>query len=137
MSAVFLLDSWSVLAYLKKESPADQRVRALLEEAQAGETQLFLSVINLGEIYYIIGRARGEETAEHILGEIRQLPIEILPADEETVIVAARWKMQFPMAYADAFAAASAERVSAALVTGDPELLALGDLLPIEKLERS
>ena len=137
MSAKFLLDSWAILAYLKKESPADQRVIELLSKARDGETQLFLSIINLGEIYYIVGRARGEDTAQYILEEIKRLPIEILSVDEKDVLSAARWKMKYPMAYADAFAASAAQNLQALLLTGDPELLALKDLLEIEILERS
>ena len=137
MNAKYLLDSWAVLAYLKKESPADQRVLELLEKARDGKVLLFLSVINLGEIYYIVGRARGEDTAQHILEEIKRLPIEILPVDETDVLAAARWKMQYPMAYADAFAASAAQDLQAILLTGDPELLALGDLLEIEILKRN
>ena len=137
MSVKYLLDSWAVLAYLKKESPADLRVLGLLEKARDGEVQLFLSVINLGEIYYIVGRARGEETAQYILDEIKKLPIEILQIEEKDVLAAAAWKMKPPMAYADAFAAAAAQELQAILLTGDPELLALRDLIEIEILERS
>ena len=137
MSAKYLLDSWAVLAYLKKESPADLRVLRLLEKARDGEAQLFLSVINLGEIYYIVGRARGEETAQYILDEIKKLPIEILHVEEKDVLAAAAWKMKRPMAYADAFAASAAQELQAILLTGDPELLALRDLIEIEILERS
>ena len=136
MNAKFLLDSWAILAYLKKESPADLRVLELLEEAREGNVLLFLSVINLGEIYYIVGRARGEDTAQYILEEIKRLPIEILPVDETDVLAAARWKMRYPMAYADAFAASAAQDLQAILLTGDPELLALKGLLEIEILKR-
>ncbi len=137
MNAKYLLDSWAILAYLKKESPADQRVLELLEKARHGKVLLFLSVINLGEIYYIVGRARGEDTAQHILEEIKELPVEILPVDETDILAAARWKMQYPMAYADAFAASAAQDLQAVLLTGDPELLALKNLLEIEILERN
>ena len=137
MSAKYLLDSWAILAYLKKESPADLRVLALLEKARDGEVQLFLSVINLGEIYYIVGRARGEETAQYILEEIEKLPIEILQVEEKDVLAAAAWKMKHPMAYTDAFSVATAQELQAVLLTGDPELLALKDLIEIEVLERS
>ena len=137
MSAKFLLDSWAILAYLKKESPADLRVLELLAEARENKVKLFLSVINLGEIYYIVGRTRGEETAQYVLDEIKRLPIEILPVAQADVLAAARWKMQYPMAYADAFAASAAQDLQAILLTGDPELLALKDLLEIEILKRN
>ncbi len=137
MTATFLLDSWAVLAYLKNESPADHRVLTLLKQARDGTAHLLISVINLGEVYYIVGRSRGEDTAEQILTDMRLLPLEILPVEETDVFAAARWKMKFPLAYADAFAAAIAEKHQAVLVTGDPELLALEDKIKIEKLDRN
>jgi predicted nucleic acid-binding protein len=134
MTVTYLLDSWAVLAYLKQEAPADQRVLALLEEASEGTARLLISMINLGEVYYSISRLRGEEFAETLLAEIRRLPLEILTVDEEAVFAAARWKMRYPLSYAGAFAAAAAERHQAILLAGDPELLALTDQLQIEAL---
>ena len=137
MTAIFLLDSWAILAYLKKESPADLRVLELLEQASQGSARLFLSVINLGEVYYSVGRVRGEAFADHILEELRSMPVEILPMDEAVVFAAARWKMKYPISYADAFAAATAEQCKAVLVTGDPGLVALKNVLNIEALGRN
>ena len=136
MTSTFLLDSWAVLAYLKQESPADKRVIDLLEQARKGTTKLFISIINLGEVYYIVGRIRGEDFAEQTLVDLRLLPIEILPVDETAVFEAARWKMRYPLSYADAFVAAAAEEYRATLLTGDPELLALTDVLKIETLQK-
>lgn len=136
MIKTFLLDSWAVLAYMKKEFPADARVLALMEQARQGNAKILISVINLGEVYYSVGRVRGESFAEQVLDEIRLLPIEILPASDDTVFAAARWKIKYPLSYADAFAATSAEQNKAILLTGDPELLALKDILQIEALGR-
>jgi ribonuclease VapC len=136
MSATYLLDSWAVLAYLKREPPADERVIALLEQASQGIASLQISIINLGEVYYSLGRLRGEDFAEQVLADLRLLPIEILPVDEVAVFDAARWKMRYPLSYADAFAAAAAEEHQAILLTGDPELLALKDILKIESLRK-
>lgn len=137
MTATYLLDSWAVLAYLKQESPADNRVIMLLDQACQGTVRLLISVINLGEVYYTVGRLKGEDFAEQVLAEFRLLPVEVLQVDEADVFTAARWKMQYPLAYADAFAAGTAEKYKAVLVTGDPELLALKDKIEIEKLGRS
>ena len=136
MTKAYLLDSWAVLAYLKKESPADTRILDLLTQARQGTTKLLLSVINLGEVFYNVGWVRGEDFADMVLDEIRLLPIEILPVDEETVLAAARWKMKYPISYADAFAANSAAQHKTTLLTGDPELLTLKDKLEIEALSR-
>jgi ribonuclease VapC len=137
MTTTYLLDSWAVLAFLKQESPADNRVIMLLEQAHLGTVRLLLSVINLGEVYYTVGRLRGEDFANKVLVELQLLPVEFLQVEEADVFAAARWKMQYPLAYTDAFAAAAAEKYQAVLVTGDPELLALKDKIEIEKLGRS
>ena len=136
MTATYLLDSWAIMAYLKKESPADLRVVELLEQAQQGKTRLVIPVINLGEVFYIIGRVRGEAFAEKILAQLRSFPIEVLSLDDEIVFSAARWKMKHPISYADAFAAATAKQYNAILVTGDPELIALQGKLDIDVLQR-
>ena len=47
---------------------------------------------------------------------------------------AARLKARFPLAYADAFALATAIRFGARLVTGDPEFEVAEDLVDVEWL---
>jgi predicted nucleic acid-binding protein len=44
--------------------------------------------------------------------------------------------MRHPISYTDAFAAATAEKLQATLVTGDPELVALTGQLKLEALTR-
>jgi predicted nucleic acid-binding protein len=60
----YVLDAWAILALLQKEEPAASRVRQLLEEAEGGSHKLFISIINLGEIIYRIGKAKGEREAQ-------------------------------------------------------------------------
>lgn len=134
MIETFLFDSWAVRAYLKQESPADSRVISLLEQAAQGKARLFISIINLCEVYYNVGRLRGEGFARQVLAELQLLPLEILPADEAAVFATARWKMRYPLSYADAFAAAATEQHRATLLTGDSELLSLVGTLKIDAL---
>jgi PIN domain nuclease of toxin-antitoxin system len=49
----YILDSYALLAYFQAE-PAGAKVRNILKEAAAGAVVTFLSVISLGEIYYIV-----------------------------------------------------------------------------------
>ena len=133
----YLLDSWAILALLYEEEPAADRVEELLQQAADGQVSLFLSVINLGEVFYIFGRRRGVNAAENVVAKTKQLPIRILPVDEERVLAAAAYKMKYSISYADAFAAAAAVELKATLVTGDPELLALAGEVQLEPLHRS
>ena len=133
----FVLDAWAILAFLQKEEPAASRVKQLMEDAEKGNVELFISIINLGEVTYRIGKLKGENEAKETLDEIRRLPLTVVPATEEAVFSAAGFKMYYAISYADAFAAAAAEELGAVLVTGDPELEQLGSRIQMEKLQRN
>jgi len=132
----FVLDAWAILAFLQGEEPAASRVRQLLQNAEERRVDLFVSAVNLGEVVYRVGRAKGEQEAWALLDEIRRLPLTIVSATDERVFAAARLKMRYPISYADAFAAALARELEATLVTGDPELESLRGEILLEKLER-
>lgn len=136
MSTPFVLDAWALLAMLQEEEPAASRVRELLQDAQKQRVKLLLSIINLGEVYYRIGKVRGLDEAEETLADIRRLPLTILSATDEVVLAAARFKSSYAISYADAFAAAVTEQYDAILVTGDPELELLEGHIRLEKLHR-
>lgn len=116
----YVLDSYTLLAYLKDE-PASDHVERLLETAREGKCHIYLCVVNLGEVMYIIERERGLSGAQDTLAYIDALPIEIIDADRALTLAAAHLKMDCPIAYADCFAAALAQLKNATLVTGDPE----------------
>jgi len=131
-----VLDAWTVLALLQKEEPAALRVKRLLEDAEESNIELFISIINLGEVIYRIGKIKGENEAQETLDEIRRLSLTVVPATEQAVFAAVGFKMRYAISYADAFAVATAEDLDAVLVTGDPELEQLGNRIRIERLER-
>lgn len=54
-SKAFVLDSWSVLAYLGDE-PAGSKVADLITDAHKNDTPILLSAINAGEIWYVTAR---------------------------------------------------------------------------------
>ncbi len=132
----YVLDAWALLALLQGEEPAATRVRQLLDAAPDTDAERFISIINLGEVVYRVGKVKGEAEAWKTLELLRRLPVTILPSDEKAVFAAVRFKMQYAISYADAFAAAAAEGLAAILVTGDPELAQLSDI-QIERLERT
>ena len=104
----FVLDAWAVLALLQGEEPAAGQVKNLLEQAQTGQVELFISIINLGEVFYRIGKRKGKDQASQTLGQIQPLALEVVSATDERVLAAAAVKIQHPISYADAFAAATA-----------------------------
>jgi len=128
----YVLDSYALLAFFQAE-PGGEKVHRILKEAFDGRVAVFLSVINLGEIYSIVARKRGSETARAILEDVYRLPLDLVDAGTERVLAAAEIKARYPVSYADAFVAAAAEELSAILVTGDPELK---QLVPADSLLR-
>ncbi len=120
-----VLDAWTILAWLQAEEPAQGRVRALLEKAEADEIRLAMSMINVGEVFYLVAKRQGSGVAEEFLADLPAMPVKLLLPDRSLILDAARLKGAFPISYADAFAVATARREHAPLVTGDPELRVL------------
>jgi ribonuclease VapC len=108
------------MTYLGDEAGAEQ-VKALLRQAQGDEAIIYLSLINLGEVAYIIERRYGSERLQEVLARLAQLPITITEISHERVLAAAHVKAHHAVSYADAFAIALAQEKGAPVVTGDPE----------------
>jgi ribonuclease VapC len=137
MSQRYVLDAWALLAMLQGEEPAASRVRQLLAEGEQRQVDLRLSIVNLGEVYYRIGKRSDRATAQGTISQIRRLPLTIVSATDELVWAAAELKMKFALCYADAFAAALAASTDAILVSGDLELDRVCNYVKLEKLQRS
>jgi len=131
----YVLDSYAILSYLQKEAGAEE-VRSLFLKARSGETKLFLSAVNLGEVVYITERSSGLPAVHAVLSLIQDLPLQIVDADVEIVLQAAHFKASLPIAYADCFALSLAEKVSGSVVTGDPEFKKAEKQVPIHWLPR-
>jgi predicted nucleic acid-binding protein len=136
MKRRFVLDAWAVLALLQGEEPAAARVKQLLNAVPSGDQEILISIINLGEVLYRIGKVKGEEEAWQTLDQMGRLPLTVIPADERAAFAAARFPIHCAISYADAFAAATASELDATLVAGDPELGQLENRIQIEVLER-
>ena len=126
----YVLDSFALLAYFQAE-PSGPKVRELLKQVRAGEALAFLSLINLGEIIYNIGRKRGDAAATEILHDIARLPIRLAEVTLDRVLAAAQVKAHHAISYADAFAVALAQELDATVVTGDPEFKQVESLAPV------
>jgi len=115
-----VLDSWALMAYLEDGSAAE-RVANIIADAHEDEIPLFMSVVNAGEIWYIIAREASEADANQSIAELRQLRIQFIDADWNLAQGAASFKSKKKMSCADCFAAALAKQNKAHLITGDPE----------------
>jgi len=119
-AATRVLDSYSLIAYFDGEEGAEEVVEIIRSARDSGRP-LLLSVINWGEVYYIILRESGRDRAEEIAHLISTLPIQMIPADLELTKQAAEFKATKKMSYADCFAAALAKLRRAEMVTGDED----------------
>ena len=129
-----VLDSWAMIGWLQGEEPARAKVRELLERASRAETKLGISLINVGEVFYLIAKRHGAALAERFLADLAMMPVQALLPDRKLILGAARLKSRYPISYADAFAVETAREQNAVLVTGDPELWQLSRQEPIEIL---
>ncbi len=129
-----VLDSWAMLGWLQGQEPARAKVGELLAQASRGETKVSISLINAGEVFYLIAKRHGAAPAERFLADLGMMPIQALLPDRRLILSAARLKSRYPISYADAFAVETAREQNAILVTGDPELWQLSKREPIELL---
>jgi PIN domain nuclease of toxin-antitoxin system len=122
-----VLDAWAVLALLRDE-PSAGRVEELLFAEGA-----LISSINLGEALYWIERECGQRAAGEQIDRLRPI-LAVEDPDWPLVSAAAHVKAGGGLSYADAFCVATAQRHHAKLYTGDPEILALGELVEVVDL---
>jgi predicted nucleic acid-binding protein len=122
-SARFCLDAFAWLAWLQDE-PGAAAVQRCLDEAERGDAECVTSIINLGEVYYRLVRVERREQAESLwrMALPGTLPVSVKEATRPRVRRAAELKASHAIAYADAFAVATALEFRATLVTGDPEI---------------
>jgi predicted nucleic acid-binding protein len=121
------LDSWAVLRWLEGTEPAATRVEAALQDRPV------MSLVNVGEVFYIVRRARDDTVALEVLDGLRAR-VEFDVPHEERVVASARIKAEHPMAFADAFAIATSVAYSAVLLTGDPEIIDASGQWQVEDL---
>ncbi len=132
----YVLDANAALRYLMgAENDGSERVRSLVRDGERGATRLSMSVINLGEVLYILMKSVDEARALQAIRELRQV-ISIADADMERTTQAAILKYRYKLGYADSFAAASAMEYDATVVSADPSFEKLGKKLRWMKLPR-
>ena len=115
-----VLDSWAALAYLGGEA-SGQEVADLITGAHENRTPMYMSIVNAGEVWYILAREISEAQADGAITDLTGLGIEMIDADWRLTRMAGTFKARHRMSYADCFAAALAKDRKSDLVTGDKE----------------
>ena len=117
-----VLDASAVMTFFENRPGAD-KVEELIHLGVAGKRQLFMSVVNWGEVYYSTWRAHGPGVARKIIEDIAQLPIEIVDAGLDLTRTAAELRANHKLPYTDCFAAALAAHRKATLATSDQDFV--------------
>lgn len=114
-----------------QDEPGAQTVEDLLIETDRKHEKLLLHEVNLAEVYYLSIRRVGEDQTRALAAQLLTLPIQVISTTPEILWQAALLKARYPLSLADAFAAATAMTMDAAVVTGDPEFEAIAHLVEI------
>jgi len=117
----YVLDSFALIGFLENEKFAS-RVERLLKQARKGKTVVYLHALHLGEVYYITLREQSQNMADLAYARIKSFPVRYIDIIDDELLRNAGWlKANYPISYADAFAAAMAIIHKASLLTGDSE----------------
>ena len=119
-----VLDASAVMTFFE-DRPGAAKVEEIVARAAEGKCELLMSVVNWGEVYYSVWRAKGPAMARKIVAEIGQLPIELVDAGYELTKLAAELRAEHKLSYADCFAAALASDRKASLATSDADFAKL------------
>jgi PIN domain nuclease of toxin-antitoxin system len=116
-----VLDAHAVLAFLGEE-PGSVEVGEVL---RGGDP--WMTLVNLGEVAYILERAAGRAAADEVWANLRAesrpggVPVRWMDVDDQLVRLAARIMAHGGLRYAQSFAAGAASLLGCPVLTGDPE----------------
>jgi predicted nucleic acid-binding protein len=125
----YVLDSNAVLRYFGVSAgQGADKVRALFAQAERGQARLSMSVINLGEVLYILLKHVDGQRARHYV-QVLKNAVTMVEADAAQALSAAEIKHGYKLGYADSFAATLAVTRRATLVSADPAFEKVGKSL--------
>ena len=128
-----VFDAHAILRWTQKE-PGYQKVKSLMLACREGSVSGYMNHVNLGEVYYKTIRVLGLEIAKNLADNFMRLPITFILPDAALIWKAAELKAQYPISYADCFAAATALIHNAAVLTGDPGFKKLSKVVSVDWL---
>lgn len=132
----YVLDANAVLRYLGVgDGLGGEKVRGLFEQAERNQARLSMSVINMGEVLYVLLKHIGEQSAFQYV-QVLQHAVTMIEVDANMAIEAAMLKHQYKLGYADSFAAALALGSKATLLSADPSFEKVGKSLKWMRLPR-
>jgi predicted nucleic acid-binding protein len=125
MTKVYVLDANAILDFVES-GPGANTVERLFRDAVPEKIIILISVINWGEVLYLLWKKRGEQKARDTMVRLLTLPIQLVSVELSQADKAAAIKALHKVPFVDCLAAALAELRAATLVTGDHDLRNLG-----------
>ena len=116
---IYVLDACALIVFFNDECGAE-KVSQLFEEADLGQIDLIMSVVNLCEVLYDRLKAKEPEAALDLLEDVRLLPISIYRnIGDDLLAEASKFKVEWEVSLADAFALGLARLMEGKLISTD------------------
>ena len=115
-----VFDAFAILTLLEKKK-GYELVKEYLEKSNKVKLQVFMNLINWGEVYYILMKKGKMADAEELWEGRRYYPIVFAEPTARRIKLASIIKSSYPISYADAFSIALARELNAKVITGDDE----------------
>jgi predicted nucleic acid-binding protein len=132
----YVLDSNAVLRYFGVSAgQGTDKIRALFQQAERGQARLSMSVVNLGEVLYVLLKHVSEQQVRHYVQALQRVAT-MVEADAAQALRAAEMKHNYKLGYADSFAATLSVTLKATLVSADPAFEKLGKSLKWMRLPK-
>jgi len=132
----YVFDANAILRYFGVvKAEGEPKVRELFERSKRTEAHLLMSVVNFGEVYYVLLKLVGKQSTVEYIKKL-QNTVTMIDADQASTIEAASFKHSYKIGYADSFAASLALSRRATLVSADPAFEKFGKSLKWLRLPR-
>jgi len=122
-----LIDSWAWIEYWKGGVLAKEAARYI-----DGDEESVVSTINIAEIYFWVARYYGEGKAREKLETVEKR-CHVIAVEEETAVAAAKIRIQHRLALADSLIVATARSAGGKVVSGDPDMKRLEDVIFLKR----
>ncbi|MCP9807465.1 PIN domain-containing protein [Cyanobium sp. T1B-Tous] len=123
MASLLLLDT-SALLTLRDDEPGAEQVEQALEQPE----RCCACFLTRMEVLYRVWKDENERAGRLAYEQLKALPLNWVEPSEPLLVQAASIKARHSLSLADAWIAAAAQQVGAALLHKDPEFRAIADL---------
>jgi predicted nucleic acid-binding protein len=132
----YVLDASAVLRFIDHEAGVE-RLSQIFEEVLSGQALVVLPAVHYGEVIGISFKRGGESLAARTAERLRDLEVEIIPADAARSAKSAIIHTVHKIPYADSFAVELAtDSAEHRLITADFDFIPAQQLFSIEFLPR-